>query len=129
MHRGSESDLALDEVVEVDLTDDIVASEAGVELMSKSGNENEPGGRQEVVDICILPKGKECEKFLNDTCADQSLTPWRMLADKGTKGFSWKGGRLIRKVTDNLCQNNEVLCVPDNFISRLLKIAHEQGGI
>ena len=49
-----------------------------------------------------VEKGKSRERLVKETKADPSLQPWRQLADREDKGFSWDHGLLVQGITNHM---------------------------
>ena len=59
---------------------------------------------------------------------DPSLKTCRDLAEKGSRGYSWKNGLLIQSIVDATLGDSEVIVVPKCERTSILKVAHDRLG-
>jgi len=82
----------------------------------------------EDIDLPPLVEGSNREDIIAATKADNTLAPWRHLADEKEKGFFWDDGLLFLHRTDPTFQVISTLVLPQPFRERVLMIAHEGNG-
>ncbi len=60
------------------------------------------GEDEELVDLAgeigPVPVGNEGEEFRKAVKEDESLKEWRELGERKERGFSWKGGTLVKSM-------------------------------
>ena len=90
--------------------------------------QREDGGAVLGLDLQGLSPGGDRAELVKVTREDESLDAWRLLADKGEKGFSWEEGLLIKTEMGNLGECISLIVLPKPFRQRVLVLAHDKGG-
>ncbi len=75
-----------------------------------------------------VSEGNDGEEFRKAVKEDESLREWRELGDKQERGFSWKGGTLVKSMYVTWDEFRDVLVVPKEWRGGVLTIAHEKTG-
>ncbi len=99
------------------------AFEGRVPVMGKDSELIELAGR-----IGPVGAGNDGESYREAEKLDDSLKEWRELGDRGERGFSWKGGSLVKSMYVTWDEFRDVLVVPSRWRGKVLTLAHEKTG-
>ena len=64
--------------------------------------------------------------LVEETKSDPTLGKWRVLADKGEKGFKWENGLLYQTVTTHVLEVVHLMVLPKGFRVKVMDLAHDK---
>ena len=124
----AQEELAGNELDNSSKSDERQDSLAGDDIEVNVNVQREDGGAVLGLDLQVLsPEGDRAE-LVKITREDGSLDAWRLLADKGEKGFSWEEGLLFKTEMGDLGECISLIVLPKPFRQRVLVLAHDKGG-
>ncbi len=71
---------------------------------------------------------KDRELFESEVNSDESLAPLRELANKTMRGYKWVNGLLVQGKYVDWEVFREVLAVPKQYRTKIMRVAHDLGG-
>jgi len=86
------------------------------------------GSAEKSLELSPLKEGSDKDRLQQETREDESLKPWKSLADRGEGGYYWRDGFLVKLELDALSQPVLLIVLPKSFRIQVLKTAHESSG-